>query len=169
MLDYIAPTARGLEMCARSKFKCVLMNLWKTFDYLPHGILLCKLSAYRLTSKSVKLLGNYLSCRSQHIKSNGVLSTWCGIKKGYHKGLYLALFCSMLLLIIFSISSTEECSIIALTTKHYPSAMQISTSLYLFYRKRIVCGVTHTLVAVWKSLFSLTALWILCPFAILTR
>ena len=34
----------------------ILMNLSKAFDFLPHNILLSKLAAYGLSSKSVKLL-----------------------------------------------------------------------------------------------------------------
>jgi hypothetical protein len=60
----------------------VLMDLSKAFDCLSHGIILCKLSAYGLSSKSVELLENYLSCSSQKVKIQGVLSSWSGIKKG---------------------------------------------------------------------------------------
>jgi hypothetical protein len=70
----------------------VLMDLSKDFDCLPHAILLCKLSSYGLSSKSVELLGNYLFCCSQQVKINGVLSSWSGIKMGYHKGPNLVLF-----------------------------------------------------------------------------
>ena len=46
------------------------------FDCLPPDILLSKLSAYGLSSKSVKLLGNYLTGRKQQTKSsvNGLTS-----------------------------------------------------------------------------------------------
>ena len=49
----------------------ILMDLSKAFDCLPHDILLCKLSAYGLSQNSVKLLGNYLTDRSQQVKLKG--------------------------------------------------------------------------------------------------
>ena len=60
----------------------ILMDLSKAFDCLPHDILLSKLSAYGLSSKSVKLLQNYLTDRRQQIKLQGVLSSWADIQKG---------------------------------------------------------------------------------------
>ena len=64
----------------------ILMDLSKAFDCLPHDILLSKLSAYGLSSKSVSLLGNYLSFRKQQVKIQGVVSSWSGIKKGVPQG-----------------------------------------------------------------------------------
>jgi hypothetical protein len=53
----------------------ILMDLSKAFDCLPHDILLCKLSAYGLSPKSVELLRNYLTGRKQQIKLQGDLSS----------------------------------------------------------------------------------------------
>ena len=64
----------------------ILMDLSKAFDCLPHDILLCKLSAYGLSQNSVKLLGNYLTDRSQQVKLKGVVSSWAGIRKGVPQG-----------------------------------------------------------------------------------
>ena len=58
------------------------MDLSKAFDCLPHDILLCKLSAYGLSPKSVELLRNYLTGRKQQIKLQGDLSSWADIQKG---------------------------------------------------------------------------------------
>jgi hypothetical protein len=44
------------------------MDLSKAFDCLPYDILLCKLSAYGLSPKSVELLKNYLTGRKQQTK-----------------------------------------------------------------------------------------------------
>ena len=41
----------------------VLMDLSKAFDFLPHDILLDKLSAYGMSTDSVSLLESYLSGR----------------------------------------------------------------------------------------------------------
>jgi hypothetical protein len=54
----------------------ILMDLSKAFDCLPHDILLCKLSAYGLSPKSVELLRNYLTGRKQQIKLQGDLSSF---------------------------------------------------------------------------------------------
>ena len=59
----------------------ILMDLSKAFDCLPHDILLCKLSAYGLSPKSVELLRNYLTGRKQQIKLQGDLSSWADIQK----------------------------------------------------------------------------------------
>ena len=64
----------------------ILMDLSKAFDCLPHDILLCKLTAYGLSSKSVTLLGNYLSNRKQQIRLEGVVSEWADISKGVPQG-----------------------------------------------------------------------------------
>ena len=64
----------------------ILMDLSKAFDCLPHDILLCKLSAYGLSPKSVELLRNYLTGRKQQIKLQGDLSSWADIQKGVPQG-----------------------------------------------------------------------------------
>ena len=64
----------------------ILMDLSKAFDCLPHDILLCKLTAYGLSTKSVTLLGNYLSNRKQQIRLEGVVSEWADISKGVPQG-----------------------------------------------------------------------------------
>ena len=71
--------------------------MWQQFLWIfrrlltvPHDILLCKLSAYGLSPKSVELLRNYLTGCKQQIKLQGDLSSWLIYKKGYLKALYLA-------------------------------------------------------------------------------
>ena len=64
----------------------ILMDLSKAFDCLPYDILLCKLSAYGLSPKSVELLRNYLTGRKQQIKLQGDLSSWADIQKGVPQG-----------------------------------------------------------------------------------
>jgi hypothetical protein len=64
----------------------ILMDLSKAFDCLPHAILLCKLSAYGLSPKSVELRRNYLTGRKQQIKLQGDLSSWADIQKGVPQG-----------------------------------------------------------------------------------
>jgi hypothetical protein len=67
----------------------ILMDLSKAFDCLSHDILLCKLSAYGLSPKSVELLRNYLTGRKQQIKLQGDLNSWADIQKRYLQVLYL--------------------------------------------------------------------------------
>jgi hypothetical protein len=62
----------------------IIMDLLKAFDYLPHDIPLCKLSAYGLSPKSVELLRNYLTVVSN--KSNFRQISAVGLK---YKKLYL--------------------------------------------------------------------------------
>ena len=52
----------------------LLTDLSKAFDCLPHDLLLAKLHAYRLDSKSLKLLSNYLSNRKQRVRIGNVYS-----------------------------------------------------------------------------------------------
>ena len=73
----------------RNQPKLRPLDLSKAFDCLPHGILLCKLSAYGLSPKSVELLRNYLTGRKQQIKLQGDLSSWANIQKGVPQALYL--------------------------------------------------------------------------------
>ena len=51
----------------------VLTDLSKAFDCLPRDILLCKLSAYDLSSRAVQLMASYLSNRKQSIKIGNLM------------------------------------------------------------------------------------------------
>ena len=64
----------------------ILMDLSKAFDCLPHNILLEKLSAYGLSTKSVSLFSSYLSDRKQQIKIGQIVSKWGDISKGVPQG-----------------------------------------------------------------------------------
>lgn len=56
----------------------VLMGLSKAFDWLPYDVLLRKLSAYNMSSDTVKLLGSYVTDHKQQ--------TWSGIQKCVPQG-----------------------------------------------------------------------------------
>ena len=64
----------------------LLTDLSKAFDCLPHDLLLAKLHAYRLDSKSLKLLSNYLSNRKQRVRIGNVYSSWHDILAGVPEG-----------------------------------------------------------------------------------
>ena len=58
------------------KVGAVLMDLSKAFDCIDHDLLLAKLSAYGLDSKSVGLIKCYLRNRFQRTKIDATFSTW---------------------------------------------------------------------------------------------
>ena len=93
------------------------MNLSKAFDCLPHGILLCKLSAYGLSPKSVELLRNYLTGRKQQIKLQGDLSSWADIQKVVPQGSILGpCYSNLLLTTSFILLNTVHCIIMLTIT-----------------------------------------------------
>ena len=51
-----------------------LMNQSKAFDCLPHDLLVAKLEAYGLDTKTLKLMLSYLSGRKQCVKSRNSFS-----------------------------------------------------------------------------------------------
>ena len=57
----------------------ILMDLSKVFDCLPHELLLAKLHAYGVNIKSLKLLQDYLSSRTQRVKIDPTFSSWLTI------------------------------------------------------------------------------------------
>ena len=59
-----------------------LMDLSKAFDCLPHELALAKLHAYGVDIKSLKLLQDYLSNRTQRGKLDSTFSSWLKILLG---------------------------------------------------------------------------------------
>ena len=64
----------------------ILMDVSKTFDCLPHELILAKLHAYGVDIKSLKLLQDYLSNRTQRVKLDSTFSSWLGILLGVPQG-----------------------------------------------------------------------------------
>ena len=62
------------------------MDLSKALDCLPHGLLITKLHAYRLTPAACRLLGDYLSGRRQRVKISNARSSWETLAKGVPQG-----------------------------------------------------------------------------------
>ena len=61
---------------------CLLMDLSKAFDALPHELLLAKLRAYGVSIRACDLLKSYLSNRLQRVKIGNMKSDWLQIKRG---------------------------------------------------------------------------------------
>ena len=57
----------------------------KAFDSLPHGLLIAKLSAYRVNFKSCNLFASFCYNRHQRVKLGDVRSELSIVSKVYHK------------------------------------------------------------------------------------
>ena len=60
----------------------VLMDLSKAFDYLPHDLLIAKLSAYGLSDEALAYIFSYLSGRKQSVKINNCYTVFQLILSG---------------------------------------------------------------------------------------
>ena len=85
----------------------LLTDLSKTFDCLPHDLLIAKLHAYGCDLPSLKLLNCYLRKRTQRVKINNFCSSWADILFGVPQGSILGsilfnIFLSDLFLLIKS-------------------------------------------------------------------
>ena len=70
----------------RKHVGCVLIDLSKAFDSLPHGLLVAKLHAYGLSLNSCAYIYNYLRERKQLVKLGNVRSDWLSLKTGVPQG-----------------------------------------------------------------------------------
>ena len=64
----------------------LLTDLYKEFDCLPHDLLLAKLHAYGIDTKSLNLLSSYLSNRKQRVRVGNFYSSWHDILTGVPQG-----------------------------------------------------------------------------------
>ena len=65
---------------------CILIDLSKAFDSLPHGLLTAKLHAYGLSQEACSFILNYLRCRKQTVKLGNIRSEWSELKTGVPQG-----------------------------------------------------------------------------------
>ena len=65
---------------------CILMDLSKAFDVIPHDLLVSKLFAYGFTTDSCQLILSYLSHRPQRVKVGSSRSEWMCTKRGVPQG-----------------------------------------------------------------------------------
>ena len=57
----------------------LLTDLSKTFDCVPHELLIAKLDAYGFNKSSLELIHSYFSNRKQRLKINDRYSSWSKI------------------------------------------------------------------------------------------
>ena len=60
----------------------ILMDLSKTYDCLPHDLIIAKFEVYGLSKNSLKLLLDYLEGRKQRMKVGYSYSFWSDAKRG---------------------------------------------------------------------------------------
>ena len=56
------------ELDKKGMVAIILMDLSKTYDCIPHDLLIAKLNAYGIDSVGFLLISDYLSCRKQRTK-----------------------------------------------------------------------------------------------------
>ena len=64
----------------------LLTDLSKAFDCLPHDLLIAKLHAYGVDSKSLRILSSYLTNRKQRVRIGTSYSSWFDILAGVPQG-----------------------------------------------------------------------------------
>jgi hypothetical protein len=65
---------------------CILMDLSKAFDLIPHDLLIAKLSAYGFSLNACALIKDYLSNRCQRVKIGIHTSDWLDVRSGVPQG-----------------------------------------------------------------------------------
>ena len=66
--------------------ECVLMDLSKAFDSIPHGLLISKLKAYGCSVNACKYTYSYLTGRQQRVKMGTARGEWDSLKRGVPQG-----------------------------------------------------------------------------------
>ena len=65
---------------------CILTDLSKAFDSIPHGLMLAKLANYGFSLNSVNFIKSYLFKRPQRVKVGDVKSDWLFLERGVPQG-----------------------------------------------------------------------------------
>ena len=74
------------ELDEKGMVATVLMDLFKTYDCIPHDLLIAKLSAYGIDSVGLLFIYDYLSRRKQRTKIGSSYSSWHDIIRGVPQG-----------------------------------------------------------------------------------
>ena len=98
----------------------ILMDLSKSYDCLPHDLLIAKLSAYGFEDSATSLTSDYLSKRYQRVKIGSVFSSYLEILRVVPQVsiLGLILFNIFIYDLIFFIQETRVCNFADDTTKY---------------------------------------------------
>ena len=67
---------RRKELDNRKIVGLVYMDLPKTFDMLPHSLIIQKLAKYGADENTLSLIKDYLTDRKQRVKLAGTFSPW---------------------------------------------------------------------------------------------
>ena len=70
-------------------FGALLTDLSKTFDCLPHDIIIAKLNTYGFDMKALNFIYDYLRDRKQKTKTDNAYSSWQNILYGAPQALIL--------------------------------------------------------------------------------
>ena len=109
----------------------VLMDLFKAFGTLNHGLLVAKLSAYRFEHDALKFIYSYLTNRWHRTKINSAFSSCEELTQGVHQGSVLGpLLFNIYLNDLFYTSECTEC-VTLLMTRLFTLAIKIFALLLI--------------------------------------
>ena len=79
----------ALALEGRSSLHCLLLDISKAFDSVPHERLLLKLDAISVRGKLPTWIRSFLTCRVQHVVVNGSYFSWLPVRSRVPQGFVL--------------------------------------------------------------------------------